>query len=374
MRMRPPASTRVLLCVSSLEPGGAERMIAELANAWARKGWSVGVLTLAAASADHYTVDHNVRRLGLDLIFDSKSRWQSIVNNIRRSVAIRRAAKSFGPAVVVSFIEQTNIRVLAALSGSGIPVVVSERTEPRKHVVGAGWHHARRWLYPRAARVVVQSRSVANWAAAFVPARRVVVLPNFVRELPEAASPHARATAEILAVGRLGLEKGFDLLLRAFAQAGLADSGARLTILGEGPERAALLTLARDLGIAAAVSMPGVVKDPERWMATCTVFVLPSRYEGFPNALLEAMAMGCAAIAADCDSGPREILRDEQDGLMVPPENVDALARALVRMMGDAALRARLGARAVEVRERFSRERVLAQWETLVHEVLEEAR
>ena len=361
---------RILLAVSTLSAGGAERVISELANAWAEKGWQAGVLTLSAQCSDHYGLPPSVTRIALDLMWDSRSIWQSIAGNLRRSGALRKAVRGFDPDAVLSFVEQTNVRLLAAMLGSGVPVIVSERTDPRQHEVGRAWRLVRLLLYPFARRVVVQTVSVAGWAQGFLPARKVRVIPNFVRALPEVPGWTQRHEDEILAVGRLGREKGFDVLLRAFAAGGLMAQGVRLTILGEGPERAALEGLARELGVAGAVSLPGVVKDPERWMARATVFVMSSRYEGFPNALIEAMAMGCPVIAADCDSGPREIIRNEEDGLLVPPEDAEALSGALVRLMGDAALRERLGKGALSVRERFSKEHIMNQWESLIDEVL----
>lgn len=344
-------------------------MISGMANAWAARGRQVAVLTLSGTTADHYVLHPAVERIGLDLLWNSHSLWESVRYNLRRSQAIRRAVRRWRPDVVISFIEQTNVRVLAALAGSRTPVIVSERIDPRRHAVGRAWRLARRLLYPTAARLVVQTESVARWAIGIVSGRRVRVVPNFVRELPPAAYT-GRATDELLAVGRLDQQKGFDLLLRAFAASALARAGARLVILGEGPQRRALETLAQELKIAEHVLLPGVVRDPETWMARCTAFVLPSRYEGFPNVLLEAMAMGCPVIAADCDSGPREIVKHGENGLLVPPEDVSTLAQALAKLWRDAALRARLGAAAVEVRERFSKERVLALWEQMIEEVL----
>ena len=116
--------------------------------------------------------------------------------------------------------------------------------------------------------------------------------------------------------------------------------------------------------------MPGVVKDPERWMARCTFFVLPSRFEGFPNALLEAMAMGCPVIATDCDSGPRDIVRDGMDGLLVPVEDVEALAGAMRRLASDEALRRRLGDAAQSVRVRYAKKKIVQQWREIVEEVV----
>ncbi len=360
---------RILLSVSSLSAGGAERTTAELALALVERGHEVAVMTLASPEKDHYRLDPRIGRIALDLIWNSSSLWQSVAGNIRRSRMIRGAVTSYRPDLVISFIQQNNVRMLAALAGSRLPVIVSERIDPRRHAVGRAWRLARRLLYPMAARLVVQTESVARWAVGIVPGRRVRVVPNFVRELPPAAYT-GRATDELLAVGRLDHQKGFDLLLRAFAASEFARAGARLVILGEGPERRALETLAQELKIAERVLLPGVVRDPETWMARCAVFVLPSRYEGFPNALLEAMAMGCPVIAADCGSGPREMVQDGENGLLVPPEDVSALAQALDRLWRDAALRARLGAAAVEVRERFSKERVLALWEQMIEEVL----
>jgi GalNAc-alpha-(1->4)-GalNAc-alpha-(1->3)-diNAcBac-PP-undecaprenol alpha-1,4-N-acetyl-D-galactosaminyltransferase len=366
-------SLRVLWAVSSLSAGGAERMICELTNAFAERGHSVGVLTLSESGSDHYHLDSRVVRIALDIIWDSRSFWQSVAGNLRRSWMIRQAVCRFEPDVVVSFIEQTNVRVLAALLGTGIPVIASERIDPRRHAVGRAWEWARRLLYPRARCVVVQTEVVGQgWARRFLPPTKVAVIPNFVRALPAPAPVSEREGGLVLAVGRLDRQKGFDLLLHAFASSGLVARESRLTILGEGSERQALASLARQLGIEDLVSMPGIIKDPEAWMARCALFVLPSRYEGFPNALLEAMAMSCPVIAVDCDSGPREIIRDGENGLLVPVEDSGALARAMDRLMEDAALRERLSANAFEVRERFAKETIVRQWRDLIEEVLRE--
>lgn len=365
--MRP---RRILWVISSLSCGGAERVVSELASAFSDRNYSVGVLTLSEPESDHYRLDDRVERIALNVIWDSKSMWQRLYSNWHRSRMIRAAIRRFRPDVVVSFIEQNNVRVLAATLGLPVPVVVSERIDPRRYPVGRAWNAARRLLYPLAARVVVQTNALIDWAKTVTDARRVCAIPNFVRALPPPPPDEARERGRVLAVGRLAEQKGFDLLLRAFASSGWAARGVRLTILGEGPERQSLEALANQLGIAQAVEMPGVVQYPEDRMARATIFVLPSRYEGFPNALLEAMAMGCPVIAADCDSGPREIIRHGVNGLLVPVEDVDALAVALHKLFDDPALRARLGAEAVKVRDRYSRDSIVEQWNKLIEEVV----
>jgi glycosyltransferase involved in cell wall biosynthesis len=115
--------------------------------------------------------------------------------------------------------------------------------------------------------------------------------------------------------------------------------------------------------------MPGIVDEPAGWMYRAGLFVLPSRFEGFPNALLEAMACGCAVVSADCPSGPAEIIRHGENGLLVPREDVDALAAAMGRLMDDEGLRSSLGRKAVEVRSRFAQKAVMAQWDDLITHV-----
>ena len=366
------ARIRLLFVISTLSAGGAERVISELANSLVGKH-QVGLLTFASTGSDHYALAPGVDRISLDLIWDSPSIWQGLLSNLKRTWMIRRAVKQFKPDAVVSCIEQTNVRVLAALFGTGIPAIVSVRIDPRRHYEGRAWDRARRLLYPFAAHVVVQTEGVAEWVRRFVPRERVAVIPNFVRSLPYLPIQHRSCNA-LLAVGRLDFQKGFDVLIRAFVSSELSAQGVTLTILGEGPERTALSRLAESLGVGNAVRLPGVVKDPEHWMARAAIFVLPSRYEGFPNVLLEAMAMGCAVIAADCDSGPREIVRHGTDGILVPPEDVEALSNALVSLIGNEERRERIGKAAVEVRNRFAHEQILEQWQNLIEGVIDARR
>jgi len=358
-------SRSVALVISSLEPGGAERVVAVLTGLWAEKGWRVTVVTLSSETSDHYSLHPRVTRIPLNLVGSSRNLWHTLRNTWKRVVVVRTTLRRIRSDVVVSFVVQTNVIVLAALIATGIPVIVSERTDPRAHYIGVVWRLGRFLLYRSASAVVVQTRSVIAWARTVVPLQKVRVIPNPARSLHEPS--RARDDAIVLAVGRLEMVKGFDVLLEAFAVSGLIQSGYRVVILGEGPERGALASLAARLGVLSAVDMPGVQSSPEDWMERASVFVLPSRYEGFPNVLVEAMAMGCAVIAADCPSGPNEIIRDGEDGLLVAPEDPLALSVALKRLLEDDSLRHRLGQAAVAVRHRFSPEGVLDQWESAIN-------
>ncbi|HEX5072739.1 MAG TPA: glycosyltransferase family 4 protein [Gemmatimonadaceae bacterium] len=369
--MNVPQGERVALVISSLDAGGAERVISTMANHWAERGRDVSVITIESADRDFYALDPRVRRTGLGASGRSASIRQAVANNVRRIRRLRAAIRDVHPDAVISFLTSTNILALIAGGLARIPVIVSERIDPTQEPAPRFWSALRRFVYPRALAVVVQTPEVQAWAEEFLPSERVRAIPNFVRVPPEAskdeqAADMPRERRRVVAIGRLHRQKGFDTLIRAFARCHAAEPEWSLTIVGEGDERSRLEALAADLGIAASVEMPGRVQNPFSVLRRADLFVLASRYEGFPNVLLEAMAVGTAVIATDCRSGPARIVRHGVDGLLVPPDDVDAMADAIASLMRDDDQRRALGARAVEVTERFSEDRVMSEWERLV--------
>jgi glycosyltransferase involved in cell wall biosynthesis len=228
---------------------------------------------------------------------------------------------------------------------------------------------AKRLLYPRADRVTAVAQGVKDDLVArlgLAPERISVVFNPVVdaelRQQAEEALDHpwfvAGSSPVLLAAGRLVTEKNFPLLLRAFARL-RAERPLRLVILGEGPLRSSLQALARELGVAEDVDLPGFDPNPFRYMARAAAFVLSSRFEGLPGVLIQAMACGAAVIATDCPSGPAEIIEHGEDGFLVPVDGLEDLVQRLRQVLDDPELRHRLGARARQSVERFAVERVI---------------
>lgn len=359
---------KLVLVIPALTAGGAERVMSIMANYWAEHGWDIAIMTLDdGAVPPFFALHERVRQHPLGGLRDSGNLFSALLNNAQRIWALRRAIAVERPDAVISFLDSTNVLTLLATRGLGIPVIVAEHIDPRHHRIKPAWHLLRQRVYPWAERVVVLTERVLDF---FPPMLRpkLVVVPNPVVLTPpgEASEFQLPQGRWIVAMGRLAEQKGFDILLDAFAMLYEHHPEWRVVILGEGPLRGALEARRDRLGLTGRVLFPGRVNVPEAVLTQAELFVLPSRFEGFPMALCEAMALGLPVVAADCPTGPQEIMRDGVDGVLVPPENPALLAAAMARLMDDPGTRQRLAARAPEVAERFALEKVMALWETLL--------
>ena len=341
-------------------------MMCVMANHWADRGWGVTLLTYdaggeAAAYGLSAAVDH--RRLGIER--SSRGVIEAVRNNLKRLSVLRRAIKESAPDAVVSFLDVVNVVTILATAGLGIPVVVSERIEPSRHRIGAAWRALRRWSYRYAASVVTLTPDALRYFPDAVR-RRGTVIPNPVSRPPDSRMAQAADRKKVVAaVGRLVHQKGFDRLLAAFGMVAPHHPGWSLAIWGEGTDRQVLETQRDQLGLSGRVSFPGWTPNPFAELQAAGLFVMSSRYEGFPNALCEAMACGAPVVSFDCP-GPRHIVRDGVDGVLVPEGDVEKLAASMDQLMANPAERDRLASNGIRVTERFDQDKVMAMWERLI--------
>jgi glycosyltransferase involved in cell wall biosynthesis len=340
---------RIAFILPTFTAGGAERVASLLCNYWVEQGHDVTALTFEGADDERvYHLDDRVTLRGIDALNRNRSLASRVGTNLRRLVRLRAALKAFKPDAIVAFTTEANLVAIWSALGLGVPVVVSERNQPDRPGLGRLTRTVRRLSYPLAAALVVQTEGIAQGVRAHFGAP-VYVLPNPIRLASWGGEPRAeQATKRIVTAGRLVPQKGFTVLITSFAA--LADDYPdwQLMIYGEGRDRAALESAARRLSLGDRIVLPGVSKDMRAAFAAADLFVLPSRYEGYPNVLLEALASSCAVIATDCPGGTAEILGGGKYGLLVEPENPAALTTELERMMSNQALRRQFAAQARE--------------------------
>lgn len=355
---------KVMLVISALGSGGAERVMSDMANYWASCGITVQLVTFSSADVkDFFPLDSRVRRLHLSRRRTTRGPLDKIKFNISRLSLLRQVVQQERPDAVLSFMDSTNVLTILACTGLNIPVVVSVRNDPVKRQLPFAWHYARRWIYRHAQHVVAQSSAVADWLRKECRAN-VTVIPNPLRQLPAIAHERERL---ILAVGRLIPEKGHDVLLQAFSNLAHDYPDWNLAILGDGPLRQQLSEQRATLGLEGRVEMPGNVGNVEEWLARASIFVQSSRSEGFPNALLEAIGMGTAAISTDCAHGPSELIESGRNGLLVPVDDVPAMAAAIGKLICNESLRISYGKAAKFTSTQFSQRSVMSMWECLLN-------
>lgn len=363
---------KIVFLISSLGSGGAERVASTLCSEWARQGHDVTlVATYSGVGVAFYPVSELVNVIFLaDLV---QARRMSLASYLTRLFALRKILLSNSADVVVSFLPNVNIAAIFATAFTKVPVVISERRDPVSHPASRLWEWACSAFYRFADAVVVQTDNVRRSIGTLYPSlKHVVCLPNpMPQELEQfLRADMAKSRRVLLSLGRITFGKQVDHALKAFADLADGNEGWDLHVYGDGPEKEALMSLIAELGLEGRVFLMGTTTQPWDVMAKADVFVMTSRSEGFPNALLEAMAVGLPCVVYDCPSGPHDITRGGQDALLVPLNDRVALTQLLQRVIEDAALRQDLGDRArASVLARYELKVVVRQWDEVFRQV-----
>jgi GalNAc-alpha-(1->4)-GalNAc-alpha-(1->3)-diNAcBac-PP-undecaprenol alpha-1,4-N-acetyl-D-galactosaminyltransferase len=359
----------LVFIINIMSAAGAQRRLSILVNFLSANGWSVTLLTFDdGSSPSFYKLDSSIRQIPLAIMRKQKSFFRSLTMPLLRPWILRRAIRRIKPDVIIPFGDLTGILTLVSIYGLNFSVMVSEAVHPKYHVMGRFWGGVREWVYRCAHFVVVQTEEGLSFFSPEIKRRSRVIpspvlIPNDTNSDDSAKSMTTPKT--LMAMGRLNEQKGFDLLLNAFARVSPNFPEWMLNIWGEGDQRGKLEFMRDELGLAGKVNFPGITSDSYGEMKKSDLFVLSSRFEGFPNVLCEAMACGMPVVSFECPSGPGSIIRHRYDGILVPPENVRALADSMEELMKDEELRKSLASKAVEIVERFSVNKVARMWEEL---------
>jgi glycosyltransferase involved in cell wall biosynthesis len=356
---------KALFVVAGMGMGGAERVVSLLSAAWAERGWEVIVAAFDSPQdpvAHEFSETVELVRLGLEP--GGGSRLRGLTATARRLLALRRLLRSRRPDIVISFLTKINVLTLLAAAGSGIPVVISERNNPAEQRAHPLWAWSWKLLAPRAAAIVLQTEAIRRRYPRAI-AQRAQVIPNPVAIPRNIKRQHDGLV--LAAVGRLTEQKGFDLLIHAFATLAGECPEWRLVIFGEGPQRPELERMVTHYDLTGRILLPGISANHGDWIGQADAFVLPSRFEGFPNVLVEAMLAGLPVVAFDCDFGPAEIVAHDVNGLLVPPGDVQELIVNLRNILKVSTLRDRLGDAARTSAAQFATERIVLKWDSLAN-------
>jgi glycosyltransferase involved in cell wall biosynthesis len=341
--------TRIAIFISFSGEGGVERMILNLAGGLRDEGFDVDLVLVKARGAHVLSIPAGVRVVKLNARHTLTS-LPALVRYLRRErpqVLLAAKDRAIKTAVLARAFARVPVRLVGRL-GTTLSAALRGRSLIKKWV----WYMSMRLFYRHVDRIIGVSQGVVDDVLAItsLPRERVRVVRNpvWTPELSRLAQEsvghpwlQTRDTPVILGAGRLTRQKDFATLIRAFAEV-RTRRPCRLIILGDGNLRSYLETLASELNVRDDVSLPGFVTNPYAWIARARLFVLSSLWEGSPNVLTEALAIGVPVVSTDCPSGPREILKDGEYGTLVPMGDVTALAHAMAATLDHPLPRERL--------------------------------
>lgn len=348
---------RILIFVSSLYGGGAERVASLLSNHLVNNN----EVYVATFSDNKRTYQISSKIKIISVLPKSKL---SLVRFFQRYVNISRTIDKVSPRIIISFSVSLNSKVLLVNRLKRKKLIVSERTSFSRYVSREA-DFARRYLYKTASNVVFVSKEDYDQ----YPYKNKSVIYNPL-SFPLFRESNSRDHS-ILAVGSMKRwkVKGFDTLLKAWAMISANNPEWTLDFMGNDNDNY-IHELVDDLGIAKSVRFLGHSDDVASIMQKKSIFVLSSRYEGFPNCLIEAMSQGCACVAYDCHTGPKEIITNGVDGVLVKNQSIEEMATAVQKCISDVSYRNSLAKNGFENVVRFNKENIMLQWEQLINKIV----
>ena len=365
----------IVIVVSAMNMGGAQRVVSILCNHWSQCGYDVTLIaTKKKKKVNHFQLNEDItlEYLSNSPLFPSNN----VFNLIWKFVQLRKLIKVINPSVVISFL--TRINVATALSSFGIKAftIICERSWPPFHRLDNRFFWMYRLLFKGVDKIIVQTDKSKTWLSQNFPGKNVDVIPNPIAyPLPtqgRSASPDSvilQNKKVILASGRLHKYKQFDLLIRAFSHIKDKHPDWHLVILGDGEERDDLNRLVSTLELIDRVYFPGNVGNMSEWYERADLFVLSSIVEGFPNVLLEAMSYGLPCISFDCDTGPRDMIRDGVNGILVNPDDRESgLVNALNKLIPSEELRSEFSRNSILLRDKYSISNVMQKWDNALND------
>jgi GalNAc-alpha-(1->4)-GalNAc-alpha-(1->3)-diNAcBac-PP-undecaprenol alpha-1,4-N-acetyl-D-galactosaminyltransferase len=356
---------RVMLMIHSMRGGGSERQMSYIANEVATRS-ETSLVTLDESGNDAYALDARIQRIGLNMASKHGGFFRGLVANVQRIRRIRRCIQNWKPNVVLSFCDSTNVLTLIACPSS-IPVIISERSDPRHQRLSPIWERLRTRYYPKCSACVSQTDDVGKYLSdqRLVTANQLKVIPSAIH-IPDLNIDSLQNRRDelrpktLIYVGRLAAEKRVDRLLQAWSELRELHSTWQLRLVGDGPERDSLQRLAADLGIESSVQWSLWSDDVWSLLRGAHAYCLVSQYEGFPQSMLEAMGAGLPVAVLDCSPAIRQTITDQVNGLVISsPEDIGNILRHL---LADSSLQESLGRHAFMRAKDFEWSAIAPQW------------
>lgn len=356
---------KILFYINLIDFGGAERVVVNLANEFSKRGHEVIIVTSYCKERE-YELNDKVKRLSLE---DKEIKQSFIKKNLTRTSRLRRICKKERPDIVVSFMAQANFRAIMATRFLKIKTLISVRNDPDKEYPNGIYRFAAKILYPLASGCVFQTEDAKSWFPHLIQRKSKIILNPVNDKFYKVDYKGEREN--IVTVGSLSPRKNQQLLIKAFSLIAQEFPKDNLVIYGEGPEREKLVELTKSLNIEKRVFFMGESSEIHEKIKNAKVFVLSSNYEGLPNVVMEAMALGLPVISMDCPcGGPRMLIENEKSGILVDTNDVEAMVEKMRIVLKNSSFAEYLGENGRRTAEGFNQEKIYKTWEIYMKEII----
>ena len=359
---------KIAFYIGSLDKGGAERVIANLAEYFYSQNYEVYVVT-KLKEKNEYSLSSGISRVIADITKEEEKKSR-IRNLYARISKLRKIWKEIQPDVIVSFIRKNNVMAIASSRFLNIPVVVSVRSDPKRELQGRVMKPLSLFLFRFADGIVLQTKQ----AREFFPSglqKKAVILPNSINPIFFEERKKVEREKEIIAVGRIDKNKNQRMLIEVFSEIAYEYPDWCVRLYGDGEEADSLKEFVIQNKLQKQIFFMGQVTDVAEKLEKASIFVLSSKCEGMPNALIEAMTLGTAVIATDCPcGGPADLIQDGQNGMLIEVDDNKALKIALLNLMNDEKKRQELAQNASRIVEKLHPDIVNKKWEEYLDSIL----
>ena len=362
-------SMRIAFFTLSMSMGGAERVISSLSEEYMKQGHEVMLITCFAADKE-YLISEKIRKIQLDQ--KSLQNERKIRRFIERRRSLQRAIKEYIPDVLICFLPEPCLLALSLKHSINCPIIISERCDPVTLYGHGIMSLIIKNMYNRADGCVFQTKEAQEYFDQQLQVKSCIIMnplnPQFEREPYEGIREK-----EIVAVGRLHEQKNYPMLIKAFEKFQKEESEYHLTIYGEGNLQDELQNLINTSGQEENITLYGLSDHICDSIYKASLFVMCSNYEGMPNALLEAMAIGVPVVSTDCPcGGPRELILDRVNGRLIPLNDEDALLSVFREMAHNHERYRGYSLEAAKIQEVANAEKICQMWQRYVEQVLKE--
>ncbi|MFD2541547.1 glycosyltransferase family 4 protein [Lacinutrix gracilariae] len=359
---------KLAFIIPSLKAGGAERVVSTLTNQLILD-FDIVIVVLYACKP-FYHLNPEIQVVFCKETYNSTpSFFQSIANHLALKNTCKKVILKEKADIIIGFTTIANIYSVLIAKQIKVPSIISERIHPQFGSISNFWVKVRKIIYPKTNALVIQTKEIKDFFTKYVQEEKVKIINNpLAEELVAQRNIQTIKSNHIICVGRLTEQKNQELLIRAFANIKRGDW--KLLLIGEGNKKEAYKQLVDDLKINDSVVFIGNVKDVSAYYNSAKIFVLPSNYEGFPNALIEAMYFGLSCIATNCPSGPSEIINDGENGFLIPVKDQLTLEQKLSTLINNNNLQTQFSKKAMRSTKPFEAPSIANTWKELISKFL----